>query len=255
MDIDYTLRNAYCCSFRSMARYRTYGRDIVDGDIFTHFMEIPLVGDTFRVPLLATRQFMDSWREHCEKGTPMIDCIAAYLSCTGASTDYKTINPIMDNVLNKECSCGQLLSIHPRGQSFQYYGCAGAIFDEDLKPMAVQAWVFHKKKAIENGKDIEQLTLVRPELWVNPEAYLNKADMVQKFIANKMIGTLVGTVVYKPDRFYGSAFDFNSAYNIQVRIILDQWPYKVRKVSTPSISTSNEELIQLALDHKEELLQ
>ena len=97
---------------------------------------------------------------------------------------------------------------------------------------------------------------VRPILRVNPYTFLYKSDSMEKFIVNKMINTCLEDKIYLPSSYdLSEKFKVKSDEKAAVKVIIDNCPFLVHQTDSPSISTTNEKLLQLVIDHLDELIQ
>jgi hypothetical protein len=112
-----------------------------------------------------------------------------------------------------------------------------------------------------NVVDITKYKLIRPVLRIDPEVYMSKADPMEKFIANKMIGLCIENLKRKPsnyclnDNHNASCIVTCEQSYLPVKVEIDSCPFSLLTADTPSISTTNQELIKVAIDHLDEIVQ
>jgi hypothetical protein len=68
--------------------------------------------------------------------------------------------------------------------------------------------------------------------------------------------TVLGATVYTPSTYGFGNFIESSCFSFEhVKIEIDECPFVIRSTDVPSISVTNEDLLQLAADHIDEILQ
>ena len=232
----------------SQIRMQYYNRNNSDTPITVKkYMEIPIGSDVFELPLFA---FEDFKKMHQNK--KMGDVMVASLYSCGQTSEYKSLDSIMKDVLSTYFDrhlCRVQISNSPN----TYYATFGAVFDENLTPLMMLSWI------MERGVSEEGVTKYRykkPLLRLNPYPCLNKEDALQKFICGRWMTTTLGTRVYTPDRYGCRNFIEPGCYSFEhVKIEIDECPFVIKSTDVPSISVTNENLLQLAADHIDEILQ
>jgi len=96
----------------------------------------------------------------------------------------------------------------------------------------------------------------KPLLRLNPYPCLNKEDALQKFICGRWMTAVLGATVDTPST-YGlrEVIEPGCSRFEHVKIEIDECPFAIKSTDVPSISVTNEDLLQLAADHIDEILQ
>lgn len=111
-----------------------------------------------------------------------------------------------------------------------YYIVNGGILDSDLKAKALCSWEVDLR---DNSSRLYPLIKMKPVLRISPECF-EKKDTMEKFIAGRLFSQATTAVI---------PLDGD---NYRIKIIIDDIPFKVKKPDVPSVSTTNEELFELA---------
>ena len=211
------------------------------------YMEIPISSDVFELPLFA---FEDFKKMHQNKKEG--DVIVASLYSCGQTSNYKSLDSIMKDTLSTYFN-KHLYRIQIPNSPNVYYATFGAVFDENFTPLMMLSWVMEK---VVNEEGVIKYRYKKPLLRLNPYPCLNKEDALQKFICGRWMTTALGTRVYTPSTYGCVNFLEPSYFSFDhVKIEIDECPFVIRGTDVPSISVTNEALLQLAADHIDEILQ
>ena len=236
----------------SMITRQNYGRSNTSAPtIAKKYMEIPISADVFELPLLAFNDFVKIHQQRKES-----NMIVAQLYSCGQTSTYKSMGSIMKDVLSTYFD-RHLSKIEIAGTNNIYYATFGTVFDETLRPLMMLSWIMEKKA---DGEGAIKYHYKRPLLRLNPYPCIKKEDNVQRFLANRMLTTSLGTIIYTPYFRNCSGFiEQSHAYSIRdgfhMKVEIDECPFVIRSTDVPSISVTNEDLLQLAADHIDEILQ
>lgn len=215
------------------------------------YMEIPLNGDVFELPLLAFTAFRNMCKDHIESNF----LVAQLFSC-GRTSQYKSLDSIMKDCLSADFS-KHLIEVQVPGTSTIYYVTSGAVFDKDFKPLMMLSWLLERKT---DGDGRIKYHYKKPLLRLNPEICVGKEDSVQRFLSGKLMTTGLSTIIRTP------YFDDSNSFMQQtppwagrdthhLKVEIDQSPFVIRGIEAPSISVTNKDLLQLAADHIDEMIQ
>ena len=235
--------NDYCNSV-IRRQYRSCNNPIT----FEKYMEIPISSDVFELPLFA---FEDFKKMHQDK--KIGDVIVASLYSCGQTSNYKSLDSIMKDTLStpfdKHLCRVQIPSSHNI-----YYATFGAVFDENFTPLMMLSWII-ERRVHEEG--FIKYRYKKPLLRLNPYPCLNKEDALQKFICGKWMTTALGATVYTPSTYSWRDFIEQPDYLCfdYVKVEIDECPFVIKGTDVPSISVTNEDLLQLAAEHIDEILQ
>lgn len=211
-------------------------------------MVIPLSGNIVTVPsfaLYAFSRFFD---------TSSKDAIVVNLNHNNTSASFKSLDPAMRNMLKTDYSNKRLIKFPFLSKCPKpYYGTFGAIFDEDFNPVMMTMWKLEKLHK-EEGKRLMYVP-IKPLLWVSPKIFIEKSDTIQRYIVNKIIPAALSlSRVYAPVK--GSCLTRNGHNDaMTVSLVSESCPFLFRSAHTPSISTSNKNLLDVALNNMDELMQ
>lgn len=227
-----------------------------DSNLTIKYMEIPLDQDIFELPLFAFWPFVNAIK--CMD--TQIPAIAVCLNTIGSAPNYKTVDRNMQDVLVSPFKSSRLavLNVKQGEQNLTYYGTAGAVFDKDLRPLMVCSY------QLERIKDTIMDTVTRYKflqliMRVHPDVFLYKKTSMERFIVNKLMPICLENSFDFPhlrqhDQTFIRPLDYDR-HSVKVKVEICESPYLIHDVDTPSISTSNQQLLQLAIDHLDELIQ
>lgn len=207
-------------------------------------MVIPITGDCLEIPVFLLEEFL---RTKVNKENP-VDAFVVKLNTVHRVSDYKSIDAIMRNVLHstyRSCRLVKIISTGTHGKT--YYGTLGAIFNENYQPIAMCSWQVMKTSS-------GTLKYLKPILRVNPCSFINKSDSVERYIVNKLVPTALRIPdVYAP---YTRCSDRgNNTTLFKIKVEIDQCPFTIERPDAPSISTTNRNLLDIALNNIDEVVQ
>ena len=236
--------NDNCCNSMIRRQYGSGGNPIT----FEKYMEIPISSDVFELPLFA---FEDFKRMHQDK--KIGDVIVASLYSCGQTSNYKSLDSIMKDTLSTYFD-RHLCKVQLPNSPNVYYATFGAVFDENFTPLMMLSWIMEREVSEEG---VIKYRYKKPLLRLNPYPCLNKEDALQRFICGRCMTTALDTRVYIPSTYGWGDFIEQQDYLSfnRVKIEIDECPFVIRSTDVPSISVTNEDLLQLAADHIEEILQ
>ena len=85
---------------------------------------------------------------------------------------------------------------------------------------------------------------------VSPDCYLEKANQMEKLIANKMINTVLSRTVDYPNTVQIA----NELCLQEVKVEICNSPFHIRKADVPSISTTTKKLLSTAAEYLDEII-
>jgi hypothetical protein len=206
------------------------------------YMEIPVDSNVFEVPLFAFHKFCNM----LDKGINASTIVAALYSC-GAESSYKSIEAIMRNVLYTTFDF-HLSKIQIDDTSNIYYATMGAVFDKDLNPLMVMSWQMERQ-----NDEREPYSFKRPILHITPISFVRKEDPVQRFLVGKMLTTALDMDIPEPYLFTNRLHFKTNESSFKIKVEIDDCPFNIKGVDVPSISVTNESLLQLAANHIDEI--
>ena len=146
------------------------------------------------------------------------------------------------------------MSITPDNDENPYYTTWGAIFNKDYIPVMMLTWELEKEPLPDNTDF--QYKFTRPVLRLAPEVF-RKSNAVEKYIVNKVIPeilTLDGLNFPFREGLHGFYKHDYGEVVPDVKIIVEYCPFRLSSVDMPSISTTNKDLLNIALDNLDEVI-
>lgn len=205
--------------------------------------------DTFELPIFLLNDFMPyqfmSRREDF--------AFAVTLKSNPKMSRYKSLDAVMRNTLSASFATKKLQCIveDAHDSSQNYYATQGTIFDYAFNPIMMLLWQVKAEIGEDNNLKFK---FIKPILKVAPHVLTEKADSVQRYIINKIIpAALEITWVHKPIcLLHNDIVDTDCENHCSVKVEIDKMPFLFRETDTPSVSTTNEMLLDIALNHVEE---
>ena len=207
------------------------------------YMEIPINKEQFELPALAFFAFKNN-------NVSNKDAIVVNLRTQDRTPYYVTINRYMCDVLLQDFKNTELIKLRVKQSDnsfYDYYGTYGAVFDRNFKPIMMCSWVIEK---IHDNEENPLYRFVRPILRIAPFCFIDKADSMQRFIANKM----PALVLANPMRGCVRGNKFETCPRMPVQVVIEECPFVLKRASTPSFSTTNEELLKSVINHIDEVI-
>lgn len=215
---------------------------------------VPINKETILVPIVALDTLATT--EGILDKKPA-DSIVITLDNIGKQTTYKSLDAGMKDVLTSVLSRYSLVKLPQKNPTDPiYYGTCGAIFDKEFKPIMMMLW--EMKKVISSDEDQEvKLKFIRPIVWIDAYTYIYKSNAVERFIANKITTEALNNHYIEIARVRNNGHFIYEDYNCRFtpKVIIDECPFELQKTDVPSISTTNEELLDVALNYIEEVVQ
>lgn len=210
----------------------------------TKYFIIP-IKDSFNIPVFALSAL---------KGDT--DSIVAQLQDLQVRTTYKSLDTGIRDTISFNFKYNKLAKLPTKVGEPTYYGTYGAIFDKDFTPIAMIMWEMEKKYSTSEESSYPfKYKFVKPILRVSPIVFINRSNTVERYIINKIIpAALEKDIVYAPNNRDSR---FISTYNgLHLKVEISYFSdFTLRKVNVPSISTTNENLLEVALDNIEEIVE
>lgn len=230
--------------------YRRYDRrtgNPIQSD--TKYMIIPIGDGTFEVPIFAFEEFCQAVLDPEAREHPS-DALVVQLNYKESQSRYTSLNAVMGDVLNERFYDSRLCKITITKLATTYYGTYGALFNEEFKPIMMCSWLM--EKCINPDNHVEY-RFIKPIVRVEPYCFMNKGDILERFICNKFVTTVLEGLYHIPPsrrRYLG----ITSSNNYHPKIEIDECPFTISGADSPSVSTTNRELLQLARNHINEII-
>ena len=219
------------------------------------YMLIPVTGDNIEIPTM-TMFSLPTLENRILQKEP-IDALAVNLNNNGGYSTFKSVGASIRDaftVLYKNAHLRRLVTVGDPEKT--YYGTYGAIFDENFKPIVMLSWELEKI-----CRDDEQVPFrykfIRPILRVAPEVFINKSNTVERFIINQIIPTALSiNYLSSPSCHRSVIYESNSTNcNTKVKVLIEKIPFIIKETDVPSVSTTNEELLDTALNYIDEIIE
>lgn len=228
------------------ARYSTIRTGWYSSEMIKYIV-VPISDDIIEVPVMALHAI--------DRATELPDDLVIEVRETSARSSYKTIDSSIRDSLGRQYGpfVGLIKLPSKDTDVMQYYATKGAIFDLDLKPVVIFTW---KLKKVITDETTQGYTYryVKPILRISPEIIRNKDNTVKRYISNKIIPAALSIRVIDPTPSARSVLSSRCAFH-SIEIIIDELPFKLRKPNIPSISTTNRQLLDIAIDNIEDVMQ
>lgn len=214
------------------------------------FFEIPIDGDVFEIPTFALKPLMD--RANTSEEFPSI--ITAKLHTDNNTAGYKKAERNLVEVLRESFVQSKLSRVDAEcgEEKVPYYGTCGAIFNKDFKPIAMCSWVIEK---FSDEFGVYRYRFLQPILRINPAAFVHSADSIERLIAKKLINYCLMAPKHPPYQWNRGDFFVADVDDYPVKVVIEESPFNIRCIDKPSISTTNQQLLQIAIDHIDEVIQ
>lgn len=213
------------------------------------YMEIPLVGDMMEIPVFALSILLNS-----DEGVQNIEqpqIIAANMQNMGFTYNYKSLDVNIRNALTSPFSKKGLVKI-PSG-NMHYYLTKGLILDDKFNILMVQSWLM-QRVPYKDAEGASRLKFAKPILRVTPKVYKDRNDAMSKYIINKIIPVGALASVTHPFTSKQRLIETDHSHLYSVRVEIDDIPFRIVDTEVPSISTTNKELLDIAINHIDEFM-
>ena len=237
-------------TYTSGCRYWYVNRTETSGS--KKYLEIPINEDVFEVPVFALEAFVNLTADNRDLST---SAVTAMLYTLNREPRYKSLDRYMRDIILEQFTNSRLVECEVKQgtENILYYATHGAVFDRCFNPMMMCSWLIEKVRLNDTTR---KYRFIEPILRINPDCYISQADPMQRWIAKK--AAVVGLRMHlgRPFNYdLTTAFENASASDIfDLTVEICKCPFKIKTADTPSISTTNEDLLQIAIDHIEEIV-
>lgn len=217
------------------------------------YMLIPVTGDSIEIPTMTMYSFPTLENKILQKEP--IDALVVNLNNNGGYSSFKSVSASIRDaftVLYKNAHLRKLVTVGDPEKT--YYGTYGAIFDESFKPIVMLSWEL-KKIYRDDDQDSFKYKFIRPIIRVAPEVFINKSNTVERFIINQIIPTALSITYLSSPIFHRSMIYESNSGNCKVKVLIEKIPFIIKETDVPSISTTNEELLDTALNYIDEIIE
>lgn len=215
------------------------------------YMSVPVYKESFEIPVFLLEKLSLS---NSPITSGMMDSFTIRLNHINAESTYKSLPSKVRDVLQRKFESIRLIkiSLGTQGDNY-YYGTCGAIFNKDFLPIMIMSWRIEKFQQ-DNADRPFIYKFVQPILRISPSVFIDKNDSVKRNIINQIIPNALDCECHNPTIYNNPLFD-NSYRYFNVKVDIDNFPFSFSKVCAPSVSTTNEELLSVALDHIDEVVE
>ena len=165
--------------------------------------------------------------------------IVVSLDTRNCVPEYSSLTAYMKEVLLSNLGLSRLIRIttEQQGSPKSYYATYGAIFDDTFHPLLMCS----RQMRIADRNGEPYLIKGKPIIRVNADCFMRKSNPIERFISGKFLQT---------------ALECRNRYSYisDLSIEIGDFPFHLKSISTPSISTSNEELLQVAKNNINEVM-
>lgn len=217
------------------------------------YMLIPVTGDNIEIPTMAMFSLPTLENKILQKES--IDALAVNLNNNGGYSTFKSVSASIRDaftVLYKNTHLRKLVTVGDPEKT--YYGTYGAIFDENFKPIVMLSWKLEKIYRDDELCSF-RYKFIRPVLRVAPEVFINKSNTVERFIINQIIPTALSINYLSSPIFHRSMVYESNSGNCKAQVLIEKIPFIIKETDVPSISTTNEELLDTALNYIDEIIE
>ncbi len=218
------------------------------------YMVIPVSENLFEMPVFALPMFTT---RNMERTNEKMDAMVVEFKDASTRTTYASMDAKVRDALSMSYYSHELVRIAEGNapNSPYYYGTHGLLLDKDFTPLMMMSWIMEKTSL--EGEDSFAFRYKRPLLRVATNVFRDRSNSMERYIINKIVPTALSIYnVRRPTMRDSLYYESGSTYtNQQVKIEIDKCPFKFMKTDVPSISTTNEELLEVALANIDEVLQ
>ena len=237
-------------SSRIGCRYYYSPRESISGN--RKYLEIPINSDVFEMPLFALEAFVNLTEDNRDLST---NAVTAMLYTLNKEPRYKSLDRYMRDIILEQFASSRLVECEVKQgtENILYYATHGAVFDSHFNPMMMCSWLL---KRVWQNEHTRMYRFIKPILRINPDCYISQADPMQRWIAKK--AAVVGLSVHLGRPFNHDltrAFETNVASETtDLTVEICKCPFKIKTADIPSVSTTNDELLQIAIEHIDEVV-
>lgn len=212
------------------------------------YMLVPLEEDHIEVPVFLIGEMAKLLVNKGMDNLP--DMMAVSLSSTAKKSRFSAFSSIIRDVLSEDYINTRLVRFEGKEgtEIHTYYATKSALFNEDFEPLMLCTWQLEKKKL--PASSFHRFYYKKPIMRITPDFFTDKYDNVGRFICKKLLTSLLDTRVIAPTASANGYLQSLTPYeNYSPGIVIDKIPFQLKKVEAPSIATTHEGLLKLALDN------
>lgn len=205
------------------------------------------IGDTFEIPVVMLNTLEDVKDSMTRNQRFSSGEIAVPLWYCGSRPYYVSFDAAIKSALTTRLDGTQLIMINVKqgDETIPYYITQGMIFDWQMAP--VLACTVECKKVIkpdDNGTERVIFEGSKLIVRISPNCFIGKSNQIERYVSNKFPSTFLG--VYH----IGTPVCVNRTRTLQKEVIVsNSWPFKMTRPRVPESGIDNKELLQVAIDH------
>lgn len=217
------------------------------------YLIVPCAGDKKEIPVFILEQYLEHLVGKTIDDEP--DYISVALECQDYRSSYSTFNYIIRDTLSDCYVKHKLVPLQGKDGDtvHNYWGTKVTLFSDDLKPLMMCTWLLEKRQVENSRGGVFKNYMVKPLIRISPDFFLAKQDNVSRFILKNMIPKLLQRGIDVPSLYGTNCVRSLTPPLYTPTVIIEDIPFQLKRVSRPSISTTNESLLQLALDNLDDL--
>ena len=215
------------------------------------YLEIPIKEDRFELPILAVNNFINLTQDNRDLST---DVITAMLFSLEKEPRYKSLDRYMRDIIIEDFIDSRLVKCEVKQgeETILYYGTHGAVFDKNFFPVMMCTWLIER---VWINEETRKYKFIKPILRISPKCYIYQADPMQRWIVKKAASIGLSETLARPyNHSLNSNFDMSDSEDAKLTVEICDSPFVIKTADVPSISTTNESLLQIAIDHIEEVV-
>lgn len=236
--------------FQGVEYKKFRGTDFLTDNRKSVYMTVPINGKYLEIPVFAVKGLENIMHSHDIDLES--DSLAIELHTSQETGGYATLDSNIRKIIGTNFS-NKLSKLNIKeNPDTLYYGTYGALFDKDLNPVMILIWKVKKRpvSTLENG-DKRLFIPIKPIIRVSPEV-VQKRNSMERYIFNRIITE--GLALTHLEGMCTTVFKYTPEL-FSTQVIIDKMPFRVSPSAIPSISTTNEELLDTALEYIDEMSQ
>ena len=215
------------------------------------YMNVPIFKDVFELPVFMIGKLSN---RNPSVTSDKVDSFTVRLNYIGTESNFKTLSSKMRAILINVFNKARLVKIPLDTQDENYYyGTCGAIFNKNLMPVMIMSWRIEKVQQDNSDKPFVY-KFTQPILRVSPSVFTVKADSLTRYIINQIIPNALRNR-YDAPHIYSNPLFLSTYESFSIKVDIGEFPFTLQKVNAPSVSTTNEELLNVALANIDEVVE
>ena len=222
---------------RSRGYYNRYHNHTVWYKESASVMKVPIKGNELEIPIFTLNKFIDWEKDNYSED---VSTMMVSLFHADVGVGYSTFESNFKHLLQYYYADYRLSTImaKDKNNNVPYFMCSGAVFTEDMEPCMLNT----VKLTMDSNRKI---TAWEPVLRLSPICWSLNDTM-----SRMLIGKYLREIIQSPEVYCG--FDYRLPYR-KIKVEIGDIPFEIISPRAPSILTTNQELLQTAIDHIDEI--